>query len=711
MSTPTTTGSLRRLPTGSIPRVGAARSGTAESTAATTHAPGKRPRTLDTALVSRMLLGSFPDSRLTSRERAKNPELHDVVGLPLAEHRELVLDQLGILARARTNQAMLPESLGGTNCPGDNLAQFEELVVASPSLQIKAGVQWGLFAGAILQLGTEAHHEAWVEDAMTLALPGAFAMTETGHGSDVSSLATTATYDPDTDEFVIHTPFRAAYKDYLGNAACHARAATVFARLITRGVDHGVHCFFVPIRDAEGRFLDGIGGEDDGHKGGLLGVDNGRLHFTHMRVPRTNLLNRYGNVDADGVYTSPIASPGRRFFTMLGTLVQGRVSLDGAALRASQLGLGIAVTYASQRRQFQGASTTEETVLLDYQSHLNRLLPRIADVYAGQFAHDELLRSYDEVFSGRGDSDDAREDLETLAAALKPTSTRLALDVLQECREACGGQGFLAVNRLTELHADLDVYATFEGDNTVLLQLVAKRLLAEYSSELKNIDAAGVGRFIAGRADTLARRHTPFFRMVQAVSDAGSAKRAAESMRDPAFQEYMLATRARVMVEELALALRPAARMSSADASALVNKHQVEMIEAAKAHADFLRFTAFTNAVNEVSDPDTQHVLFRLRDLYSLTRIEAHLDWYLLGGHMSLQRGRTLRGYINRLLWKLRPNVVPLVEAFDLAPEHVRAPIALGEEKMRQDEAREYLREARAKRDAPVSEKSLAKKR
>src|SRR5690606_34185592 len=138
---------------------------------------------------------------------------------------------------------------------------FEELVLADPSLQIKSGVQWGLFASAIYQLGTKAHWDKWLRDAITLDLPGAFAMTETGHGSDVQSIATTATYDVETQEFVIHTPFRGAYKDHLGNAALHGRAATVFAQLITGGVNYGVHCFFVPIRDENGADLPGITSE------------------------------------------------------------------------------------------------------------------------------------------------------------------------------------------------------------------------------------------------------------------------------------------------------------------------------------------------------------------------------------------------------------------------------------------------------------------
>src|SRR5690606_30478265 len=129
---------------------------------------------------------------------------------------------------------------------GGNIAAFEELILADPSLQIKAGVQWGLFGAAILHLGTEKHHEKWLPGAMSLEVPGAFAMTEIGHGSDVAALGTTATYDPETQEFVINTPFAAAWKEFLGNAALHAKAAVVFAQLITNGVNHGVHCFYVP---------------------------------------------------------------------------------------------------------------------------------------------------------------------------------------------------------------------------------------------------------------------------------------------------------------------------------------------------------------------------------------------------------------------------------------------------------------------------------
>ena len=684
----------------------------------TTDRPTARPAAadprVDVAALEDLLLGRYAELRRSARAIVADPDFQKIEGQPVAEHRERVLAQLRRLESEHDVLRAFPARHGGADDHGGSLARFEELVAADPSLQIKAGVQWGLFASAILHLGTERHHDTLLPDAMHLQVPGAFAMTETGHGSDVASIGTTAEYDPQTQEFVIHTPFRGAWKDYLGNAALHGTAAVVFAKLITAApgqprVDHGVHAFYVPIRDPRtGEFLPGVGGEDDGVKGGLNGIDNGRLHFDHVRVPRTNLLNRYGDVAPDGTYSSPIASPGRRFFTMLGTLVQGRVSLDGAAANASKMALAIAVTYAGQRRQFAGG-TADEVVLLDYGQHRRRLLPLVAEAYAATFAHEELLAAFDEVFSGRGDTPEKREDLETLAAALKPTSTWAALRTVQTAREACGGQGFLAENRLTGLHADLDVYVTFEGDNTVLYQLVAKRLLGDYAASLKALqsDRGDLARFVVDKVTDAALHRTPLVRAVQTLGDRGDARRSVGQLRDEATQRELLTDRVEAMVAQLAQALAPARRMSPEKAAALFDAHQHELIEAARAHAERVQWEAFTRGLARVEDAGTRQVLTWVRDLFGLTLVERNLAWYLINGRLSAGRARTVTSYIERLLERLRPHAQDLVDAFGYGPEHLRAPIASGAEAQRQDEARAYLRAQRASGDAPVPEKHL----
>jgi len=666
---------------------------------------------IDTRVVADALYGKWKEERLAGRALASDPRLQTIAGQSMQEHRERVLEQLHLLVEAEAIQRAFPARLGGSDNHGGNIAGFQELVFADPSMQIKGGVQWGLFGAAILHLGTDRHHDKWLPDVISLKLPGAFAMTEIGHGSDVASIGTTATYDPEKQEFVIHTPFKGAWKEFLGNAALHGQAAVVFAQLITKGVNHGVHAFIVPIRTTNGRMRKGVGSEDDGVKGGLNGIDNGRLHFTNVRVPRENLLNRYGDVAPDGTYSSHIESPGRRFFTMIGTLVQGRVSLDGAAVNAMKGALAIAIRYGAERRQFPGPDG-RDTVLLDYGHYQRRLLPRLAETYAMQFASHRLLETFDEVFSGANDTDENREDLETLAAALKPLSTWAALDTLQEAREATGGAGFMAKNRLTGWRQDLDIYVTFEGDNNVLLQLVGKRLLTDYAAQFKDGDVAAVAKVIAGQIGEGAARFG-LRQMGQSIADFGQVARSVESVRDPETQQALLSDRVQVMVAQIAAALRDATKNVPKEERAIAgaqafNAQQTKLIEAARAHAELLQWEAFTEALSGF-EGDTLTVMTWLRDLFGLTIVERHLDWHLINGRLSGARAEAVTAYIDRLIGRIREHALDLVDAFELTPELLRAEIATGIEAERQQEAQAYVEAQIAAGTWPVHEKELRK--
>ena len=188
-------------------------------------------RTLDTDALYAQLMGRWRAEREDTRKLIKDPALWKQPELTYHDQRQRVFEQLGILVQNQSVHRAYPAYVGGGENPGGNIAGFEELVAADPSLQIKAGVQWGLFGGAIENLGTQRHHDAYVKPLIDLDLLGCFAMTESGHGSDVQALGTTATYDVATQEFVVHTPTPHARKDYIGNAARDARMAAVFAQL------------------------------------------------------------------------------------------------------------------------------------------------------------------------------------------------------------------------------------------------------------------------------------------------------------------------------------------------------------------------------------------------------------------------------------------------------------------------------------------------
>ncbi|MDX1660035.1 MAG: acyl-CoA dehydrogenase family protein, partial [Nitriliruptorales bacterium] len=404
--------------------------------------------TSDADSLRTFLDGHWAEVRDMVRERAKEPLFHPVHDLPTDEYREHVLKQLKAIAKTEGPRLLFPEEYGGEGDIGGAVTAFEMLGAGDLSLLTKAGVQFGLFGGAILHLGNEGHRERYLREVMDAELLGCFAMTETGHGSDVQNVRTTATYDPDSEEFVINTPDEDARKDYIGNAADHGHMAVVFAQLLTRGENHGVHAFLVPIRDGD-EVLDGIAIEDCGHKAGMNGVDNGRISFDHVRVPREALLDRYGQVDVEGMYSSPIENDTKRFFTTVGTLVQGRISVSGAAVSASKVALTIAIKYGLARRQFEDPSTGEEVVILDFLQHQRRLLPRLAKTYALHFAQEALVEKLDEAFSDLDAyPEDEKRRLEALAAGVKATTTWHATDTIQECREACGGAGYLSVNRL-----------------------------------------------------------------------------------------------------------------------------------------------------------------------------------------------------------------------------------------------------------------------
>ncbi len=445
--------------------------------------------------------------------------LRPVGGLSIEDYRARVLEQARMVSETKSARLFFPREYGGEGDMGGALTAFETIALVDLSLLVKVGVQYGLFGGVIRRLGTERHHQRYLRAAMTMELPGCFAMTETGHGSDVQSIRTAATYDASREAFVIHTPDDDARKDYIGNAARDGRMAAVFAQLITGGEGRGVHVFLVPIRDERGRPCPGVRIEDCGLKGGLNGVDNGRLWFDQVRVPRDALLDRFGTVARDGAYSSPIANETRRFFTMLGTLVSGRVSVAGAGLSATKLAMTIAIRYGLVRRQFRAAGSDHEVIILDYLQHQRRLLPALATTYAMHFAQQGLVESLHKAADGDSANESEQRQLETLAAGLKAVSTWHTTQTIQTCREACGGAGYLSLNRLTELKADTDVFTTFEGDNTVLLQLVAKGLLTNFRDEFGSMDTVGLVRYVADQVVGAVLERTAARSLAQWIAD------------------------------------------------------------------------------------------------------------------------------------------------------------------------------------------------
>ena len=646
--------------------------------------PAPAPATNDVVEQMRIALdGPWRDLRERIRGELPWEAISGTPGESIEAQRERVTRQVLALADKGYGSIGFPTQYGGTLDYGASCVAFEMEAYGDLSLLIKNGVQFGLFGGAVSRLGTDKHLAAYVPDIMSGKLMGCFAMTEVGHGSNVAAVETTATYDVETDEIVVHSPTVSATKTYIGNAAKDGRAAAVFAQLVVPSVgdvadgeeetpSKGVHVVVVPIRDEDGNPMPGVTIGDNGVKGGLPGVDNGTIAFDHVRVPRENLLDKFGGIDETGTYVSEIDNINRRFFTMLGTLVRGRVCVGGGAGAAAQKALAIAVRYGDQRRQFSAPGSPDELVVLDYLAHQRKLLPRLAKSFALRFTQNAMTARLQELEDAAtsseketpgADHEDAQRELEAWVAGMKAQTTWHALDTIQACREACGGAGYMAANGLTQMRADVDVFATFEGDNTVLMQLVAKGLLTEYKDQWGDLDIAGTiakvtAQTVEGLVENTLKRAG-----LQRLIDGATPRNDETALDSRGWQESMFSERASHLLETAAMRLRKAGK---SDGFAVFNAAQDHILAAAKADIDLRIFEAFKEGLEAMPEGEARELMAKVFDLYALASIEEDKGWFIEHGRITASRSKAVTTRINELCAELRPHAVDLTKAFGI---------------------------------------------
>ena len=618
-----------------------------------------RDATVDPAEFQAILDGKHADTIARIKEILLRPEFERKTLRIKEDYRNQVLEWCKILGQEGVGAIAFAKEYGGEDDMGAYAAAFETISYHDLSMTIKFGVQFGLWGGAIANLGTKRHHDKYLHATGTLELPGCFAMTETGHGSNVRGLETTAVYDHEKQELIVHTPNVGAGKEYIGNAM-HSRMAAVFCQLIVDGESKGVHAVAVPIRDENHNTLPGVRVEDNGYKLGLNGVDNGRLWFTRVRVPAENLLDKFGGINAAGAYESEIENPSRRFFTMLGTLVGGRVCVPRAGMSAAKSALAIAVRYGLRRRQFAADPLKAETIIMDYPNQQRRLIPLVAKAYAVQFGLDYLLERY-----VHRSEEDMRE-IEAMAAGLKSYATWFATAAIQECREATGGKGYLAENRFADLKADTDIFTTFEGDNNVLMQLVAKSLLTEFSKSFKEDGNFAMLKFISRRMTTIVTEQNPY-----AIRQTDR-----EHLTSRDFYQQAFDFRARRLTSTLAQRLRAYVKggKSSHEASLLCQTH---MIAAAEAYVEALCLEHSLKRVDALENGPAKNVLKKTIQLYALHTIEGHAGWYLESDYIAGVKSKAIRKAVDVLCAELRYEVGALVNGFGIPDALLGAPIAL----------------------------------
>lgn len=577
--------------------------------------------------------------------------------LTKAEHRALIAEKIDRLSRY---------------IEVENFGQLERrmsiISVFDPSFHTRIGVHLGLFLGCIRGNGTAEQMGFWTlkkEAAYIKNIYGCFGMTELAHGSNVAGLETTATFDEENDEFVINTPHLGATKWWIGGAAHSASHCTVYARLIVNEKDYGVKTFVVPLRDADHNLMPGVAIGDIGAKMGRDGIDNGWIQFSHVRIPRFFMLQKYCKVSSEGEVTDPPLNQ-----LSYSALLTGRVIMVKDAFRWSSRVVTIALRYAVGRKQFKAAlakETDTESQLLDYPLHQRRLIPLLALTYA--FSNGaNVLQDLSNTSMDQLDDAVANDDKEMLAegvesmkslfiasGSLKSTATWLTLNTIDQCRQACGGHGYSAYSGFGKAFNDFAVQCTWEGDNNILGMSIGKQLIKKYVAVRDEGEkAAGILEFLNDSSKLLGSEP------VLHPAD----------LKDP---------RKILFAVQVALVRASARAIEILDAKGGDTDFiGADLVNLSKLLAHFFLLKAFLDKIDSIGDSkELQLVLDLLAQLYGAAIIlEGFSGVFLTFSVVTTDAiAQNSTEHIAELCALLRPHVIPLTDSFMLSDMMINSSI------------------------------------
>jgi acyl-CoA oxidase len=366
------------------------------------------------------------------------------------------------------------------------------------------------FMRTIELLGSEDQKRKWIPKCLTLQAIGCYCQTELGHGSDVKSLETTATYDVTTKEFVIHSPTVSSIKFWPGGLGKLSNHAVVQAQLYIKDNHYGVQTFIVRIRDDDHIPCEGIHVGDIGSKFGFNSEDNGFIKFTNYRIPRENILSKYVQVSEDGTFTSASENAIKLGY---GNMLYLRLAMFfGRSMQFSRLAT-IGIRYSIVRRQFKDAETGDERQILDYQTQQYRLFPLLGISYAIRLTFKELLRKYndyeDQISEGR-EPFELLKEIHTLCSCLKPLVTWRMRKFGEYVKQCCGGHGFLNVSGIHRIIKSEEGLVTAEGTNLVIIQQTGRYLLEEAQKMKKGQKLTGITEFLNDSAVLMTKKASNF---------------------------------------------------------------------------------------------------------------------------------------------------------------------------------------------------------
>ena len=516
-----------------------------------------------------------------------------------------------------------------------------------------------MFLPYIRHLGTDKQIEKWVEPILRGEVIGSYSQTELGHGSDVRSLETTATYDQAADQFIIHSPTLTSTKWWPGDLGLVSNHTVCMAQLIIDGKNYGVHGFIIPIRDLNtNKTLPGIEAGDIGEKFGFNTKDNGFAIFNQVRIPRDNMLMRYSKVSKKGEYKR--LGDERIGYAIM---MQIRDMICTVSWKCLSHAMVIATRYSLFRTQFQDEDGKERPVL-DYQLQQDKLIPLLAITYAMHAGSLNVSRLAQENIKRIQEKEDfsMMKDLHATLCGTKAFYSTETETGINKARLACGGHGYSSYSGFTSLAREFSPNVTYEGENTVMALQTARYLLncleklrkgsqvQESVSYLRNLkEILSIQKCQAKAVDDF---------NIDVVFDALKANAA-----------YLVYAAAKSLME----GAKDGSFKDSWDKTA-----GIQLVEAARAHTAVYTYKAFYDRINdEIKAPALKAVMRRLCTLYGIEIILRHPLGLVESEYVAPKQFIILNKRKQALLQEIRPDVIGLVDAFSYPDNTLRS--ALGQ--------------------------------
>lgn len=507
------------------------------------------------------------------------------------------------------------------------------------------GLSKSMFIPTLKSQGSQEQKAKWLPLAESFQIIGTYAQTELGHGSNVRGLETTATYDRETKEFVIHSPSLSACKWWPGNMGKSSNFATVPARLIVGSKDHGIQMFLVQLRDLQTHQpMPGITVGDIGPKFGANAVDNGFVMFDHVRIPLNQMLMGLSKLSPDGTFSKPVNSK-----LMYGTMSKVRAGIVWQSFWLLSKAITIAVRYSAVRRQNHLKPGEQETQIINYKMQQFKLLPGLATAYAIRFALYHVMSLYQEAQKRISAGDfSILPEFHTITSGLKAFSTATSMRHIETCRLACGGHGYLLCSALPDLYKIINAACTYEGDNDVLYLQVARYLIKVASKVQKG--------------ETLSPSLS-FFSQTPKQCAVTNAYQFLDPQVQAKIYEDRTASEVRTVAEKLEKKI-----ISGMDLSDAQNELSVDLVHCAKHYSHCVLVLFLLKSMKKLSgiiSPHLQQVLKSLSDLFVLFGIAENSGSFIEAGILHGHHVQAIRQQIFSLLEILRPEAVALVDAFD----------------------------------------------